>query len=131
MVKDCPEPNKMQQPQSNKRQNSSIESAIEAPTQTLKSLLSNQKSHGYSKPKQPFHHKRAKPHAKPSFKPTYRPHDNKGQHFKDNSKYQKQTAHTNTIEDYAAQHKAMYLNMCENFRSKIPANKPIPLFSFG
>ena len=39
MVKDCPEPNTMQQPQSNNRQNSSIESAIEAPTQTLKSLL--------------------------------------------------------------------------------------------
>ena len=50
-VKDCPEPNKMQQPQSNNRQNSSIESAIEALTQTLKSLLSNQNSHGYSKPK--------------------------------------------------------------------------------
>ena len=88
LVKDCPEPNKMQQPQSNNRKNSSIESAIEAPTQTLKSLLSNQKSHGYSKPKQPFHHKRAKPHAKPRSKPTYRPHDNKGQHFKGNSKYQ-------------------------------------------
>ena len=81
MVKDCPEPNTMQQPQSNNRQNSSIESAIEAPTQTLKSLLSNQKSHGNSKPKQPFHHKRAKPHARPSFKPTYRPHENKGQYF--------------------------------------------------
>ena len=121
----------MQQPQNNNRQNSSIESAIEAPTQTLKSLLSNQKSHGYSKPKQPFHHKRANPHAKPSFKPTYGPHDNKGQHFKNNSKYQKQTAHTNTIEDYAAQHKAMYLNMCENCRAKIPNSKPIPIFSFG
>ena len=60
LVKDCPEPNKMQQPQNNNRQNRSIESAIEAPTQTLKSLLSNQKSHGYSKPKQPFHHKKAK-----------------------------------------------------------------------
>ena len=116
LVKDCPEPNKMQQPQNNNRKNSSIESAVKAPTQTLKSLLSNQKSHGYSKPKQPFHNKRAKPHAKPSFKPTYRPHDNIGQYFKDNSKYQKQTAHTSTIEDYAAQHKAMYLNMCENFR---------------
>ena len=73
LVKDCPEPNKMQQVQSNKRQNNSIESAIEAPTQTLKSLLNIQKSHGYSKPKQPFHHKRAKPHGRPSFKPTYRP----------------------------------------------------------
>ena len=31
-TKDCPEPNKMQQPQSNNRQNNSIESAIEAPT---------------------------------------------------------------------------------------------------
>ena len=41
-VKDCPEPTKMQQPQNNNRQNSSIESAIEAPTQTLKSLLSKQ-----------------------------------------------------------------------------------------
>ena len=51
LVKDCPEPNKMQQPQNNNRKNSSIESAIEAPTQTLKSLLSNQKSHTYSKPK--------------------------------------------------------------------------------
>ena len=81
LVKDCPEPNKMQQPQSNNRQNSSIESAIEAPTQTLKSLLSNQKSHGYSKPKQPFHHKRAKAHARPNFKPTHRPHNNKGQYF--------------------------------------------------
>ena len=127
LVKDCPEPNKMQQCQSNKRQNSSIESAIEAPTQTLKSLLSNQKSHSYSKPKQPFHHKRAKPHAKPSFKSTYRPHDNKGQHFKDNSKHQKQTTHTNAIEDY----EAMYLYMCENFRAKVPDSKPIPLFSFG
>ena len=39
LVKDCPEPNKMQQPQSNNRQDNSIESAIEAPTQTLKSLL--------------------------------------------------------------------------------------------
>ena len=131
LVKDCPEPNKMQQPQSNKRQNSSIESAIEAPTQTLKSLLSNQKPHGYSKPKQPIHHKRANPHAKPGFKPTDRPHDNKGQHFKDNSKYQKQTAHTSIIEDYVAQHKAMYLNMCENFRSKIAVGKPIPQFSSG
>ena len=127
LVKDCPEPNKMQQPQSNNRQNNSIESTIEAPTQTLKSFLSNQKSHGYSKPKQPFHHKRANPHAKPSFKPTYRPHNNKGQYFKDNSKYQKQTAHNNAIEGY----EAMYLNMCENFREKIPAGKPIPLFSFG
>ena len=131
LVKDCPEPNKMQQLQSNKRQNNSIESAIKAPTQTLKSLLSNQKSHGYSKPKQPFHHKRANPHAKPRSKPTYRPHDNKGQHFKGNSKYLKQTAHNNGIENYEAQHKAMYLNMCENFTAKIPANKPIPLFSFG
>ena len=50
---------------------------------------------------------------------------------KDNSKYQKQTAHTSTIEDYTAQHKAMYLDMCENFRSKIAVGKPIPLFSFG
>ena len=131
LVKDCPEPNKMQQPQNNNRQNSSIESAIEAPTQTLKSLLSNQKSHGYSKPKQPPHHKRAKYHAKPSFKPTYRLHDNKGQYLKNNSKYQKQAAHTSTIEDCAAQHKAMYLNMCEHFRAKIPASKPITLFSFG
>ena len=127
LVKDCPEPNKMQQPQSNNRQNSSIESAIEAPTQTLKSLLSNQKSHGYSKPKQPFHHKRAKPHARPSFKPTHRPNDNKGQYFNNNSKYQKQTTHTNPIEDY----EAMYLNMCKNFRTEILPRKPIPLFSFG
>ena len=122
LVKDCPEPNKMQQPQRNNRQNSSIESAIKAPTQTLKSLLSNQKSHGYSKPKQPLHHKRANPHAKPSFKPTYRPHDNKGQHFKDNSKYHKQTTHTNAIEDY----EAMYLNMCENFRSKFLLKNQYP-----
>ena len=112
MVKDCPEPNTMQQPQSNNRQKSSIESAIEAPTQTLKSLLSNQKSYDYSKPKQPFHHKRAKPHARPSFKPTYRPHDNKDQYFNNNSKYQKQTTHPDAIEDY----ETMYLNMCENFR---------------
>ena len=131
LVKDCPEPNKMQQPQSNNRQNNPIESAIKAPTQMLKSLLSNQNSHGYSKPKQPFHHKRANPHARPSFKPTYRPHDNKGQYFKDNSTYQKQTAHTNATEDYEAQHEAMYLDMCENFRTKIPTSKPIPLFSFG
>ena len=131
LVKDCPEPNKMQQPQSNNRQNNSIESAIEAPTQTLKSLLNNKKYHGYSKPKQPFHHKRAKPHARPIFKPTYRPHDNKGQQSKDNNKYQKQTAHTSTIEDYAAQHKAMYLTMCKKFTAKIPTSKPIPLFSFG
>ena len=26
---------------------------------------------------------------------------------------------------------AMYLDMCKNFRTKIPARKPIPLFSFG
>ena len=130
LVKGCLEPNKMQQPQNNNRQNSSIECAIEATTQTIKNILSNQKSHGYSKPKQPFHHKRVKPHARASFKPTYGTHDNKGQHFKNNRKYQKQTAHTNTIEDYAAQHKAMYLNMCE-IRAKIPARKPIPLFSFG
>ena len=127
LVKDCPEPNKMQQPQSNNRQDNSIESVIEAPTQTLKSLLSNQKSHGYSKPKQPFHHKRANPHSKPSFKPTYRPHNNKGQYFKNNSRYQKQTTHTNAIEDY----KAMYLNMCENFGAKIPDGKPLPIFPFG
>ena len=127
LVKDCPEPNKMQQPQSNNRKNSSIERAIEAPTQTLKSLLRNQKSHGYSKPKQPFHHKRVKSHARPSFKSTYRPHDNKGQYFNNNSKFQKQTVHTNAIEDY----KAMYLNMCENFTAKIPDSKPILLFSFG
>ena len=42
-------------------------------------------------------------------------------------KYQKQTAHKNGIEDY----EAMYLNMCENFRTKFPASKPIPIFSFG
>ena len=125
--KDCPEPNKLQQPQSNNRQNNSIESAIEAPTQTLNSLLSNKNSHGYSKPKQTFHHNRANPHAKPSFRPTYRAHDNKGQYFKDNSKYQKQTTHTNAIEDY----EAMYLDMCENFWEKILVGKPIPLFSFG
>ena len=52
------------------------------------------------------------------------PHNNEGQYFKNNSKYQKQTAHTNVIE-------AMYLNMCEIFRAKIPDSKPIPLFSFG
>ena len=34
------------------------------------------------------------------------------------------------FEDYAAKHKAMYLNMGE-IRAKIPARKPIPLFSFG
>ena len=56
-----------------------------------------------------------------------RPNDNKGQYFNNNSKYQKQTTHTNPIEDY----EAMYLNMCKNFRTKIPARKPIPLFSFG
>ena len=78
--------------------------SIEAFSQILENFLSNQNSHGYSKPKQPFHHNKANPHAKPSFKPTYRPHDNKGQYFKDNSKYQKQTAHTNAIEDYEAQH---------------------------
>ena len=83
-----------------------MESAIEALTQTLKSLLSNQNSHGYSKPKQPFYHNRANSHAKPSFQPTYRPHNNKGQYFKDNSKYQKQTAHTNAIEDYEPQHES-------------------------
>ena len=127
LVKDCPEPNKMVQPQNNNRQNNSIGNAIEAPTQTLKSLLSNQYSLGYSKPKQPFHYKRAKPHTRPSFKPTYRTHNNKGQYFQNNSKYQKQTAHTNAIEDY----EAMYLNMCENFRAKIPDSKPIPIFSFG
>ena len=38
-VKDCPEPNKMQQLQNNNRKNNSIESAIKAPIQTLKSLL--------------------------------------------------------------------------------------------
>ena len=128
LVKDCPEPNKMQQPQSNKRQNNSIESAIKAPTQTLKSLLSNQNSHGYSKPKQPFHHKRAKHHAKPRSKPTNRPHDNKGQHFKDNSRYQKQTAHTSTIENYEAQHKAMYLNMCEILQQKFLLINQYPYF---
>ena len=126
-AKDCPEPNKMQQPQSNNRQNSSIKSAIEALAQTLKSILSNQNSNGYSKSKQPFHHNRANPHAKPSFKPNDRPHDNKSQCFKDSSKYQKQTAHTNAIQDY----EAMYLDMCENFRAKIPASKPIPLFPLG
>ena len=127
VVEDCPEPNKMQQPQNNNRQNNSIESVTEGPTQTLKSLLSNQNSHGYSKSKQPIHHKRAKPHVRPSFKPTYRSHNNKGQYIKDNRKYQKQTAHTNAIENY----KAMYLDICETFRSKIPAGKPIPLFFFG
>ena len=96
----------MQKPQSHNRQNNSIEIAIEAPTQTLKSPLSNQNSHGYSKPTQPFHYKRAKPHARPSFKPTYRPHDNKGQYFKNNSKYQKQTAYNNGIENYEAQYEA-------------------------
>ena len=128
LVKDCPEPNKMQQPQNNNRQNSSRESAIKAPTQTLKSLLSNQNSHGYSKPKQPFHHKRANPHAKPRSKPTYRPHDNKGQHLKGNSKYQKQTAHNKGIKNYEAQHKAMYLNMCENFTAKILLINQYPYF---
>ena len=103
-AKECPEPNKMQQPQSNNRQNSSKESVIEACSQILERFLSNQNPHGYSKPKQPFHHNKANPHAKSSFKPTYRPHDNKGRYFKDNSKYQKQTAHTNAIEDCEPQH---------------------------
>ena len=94
----------MPQPQSNNRQNSSMESLMEALTQVFKSFSGNQNSHGYSKSKQPSHHNRANPHAKPSFKPTYRPNDNKGQYSKDNSNYQKQTAHTNAIEDYEAQH---------------------------
>ena len=121
LVKDCPEPNKMQQPQSNNRQNSSIESAIEALTLTLTSLLSNQNSHGYSKPKQPFHHNKANPHAKPSFKPTYRPHDNKGQYFKDNSKYQKQTAHTNAIEDDEPHHESNCCPEQEDLISRDPS----------
>ena len=99
LVKDCLEPNKMQQPQSNKRQNNSIPIGSEACTVTLKSLLSNLKCHSYSKPKQLFHHKRVNPHARPNFEPTYRPHNNKGQCFKNNSRYQKQTAHTNAIDD--------------------------------
>ena len=103
-AKDCPELNKMQQHQSNNRQNISKESVIEACSQILERVLSNQNHHGYSKPKQPFHYNKANPHAKPSFKPTYRPHDNKGHYFKDNSKYQKQTTHTNAIEDYEPQH---------------------------
>ena len=41
-VKDCPEPNKMQQPQSNNRQNISKESVIEACSQILERVLSNQ-----------------------------------------------------------------------------------------
>ena len=58
--------NNISQPQGNNRQNSSVESAIEALTQTLKSLLSNQNSHGYSKCNQPLHHNRAKiPASKP------------------------------------------------------------------
>ena len=103
-AKDCPGPNKMQQPQSNNRQNISKESVIEACSQILERVLSNQNHHAYSKPKQPFPYNKANPHAKPSFKPTYRPHDNKGHYFKDNSKYQKQTTHTNAIEDYEPQH---------------------------
>ena len=76
------------------------------------------------KPKQPFHHKRAKPHARPSFKPDLdRPHDIKVQYFTNNSKYQKQTGQTNVIE-------AMYLDMFEHFRSKIPVSKPMTPIPF-
>ena len=65
-------------------------------------------------------------------KPTYRPHDNKRPTLQRAiANIKRQTAHNNGIENYEAQHKAMYLNMCENFTAKIPANKPIPLFSFG
>ena len=116
-AKDCPEPNKMQQPQSNNRQNISKESVIEACSQILERFLSNQNPHGYSKPKQPFHHNKANPHAKPSFKPTYRPHDNKGHYFKDNSKYQKQTTHTNAIEDYEPQYE---VDCCTEQEDLIP-----------
>ena len=120
-VKDCPEPNKLQQNQSNNRQNTSIENAIETLTQTLKSLLSNQTSHGYNKPKQPLHHNRANPQAKPNFKPTYRSNDNRGQYFKDNSKYQKQSAHTNAIEDYEPQHESGYCPEQEDLISFDPS----------
>ena len=41
-AKDCPEPNKMQQPQSNNRQNISKDSVIEACSQILERFLSNQ-----------------------------------------------------------------------------------------
>ena len=77
-------------------------------------------------PNNNFNHKRANPHARPSFKLTCRPRNNEGQYFKNNSKYQKQTTHTNAIEDY----EAMYLNMCENFRAKISDSKPIPTILF-
>ena len=103
-VKDCPELNKMPQPQSNNRQNNSMESLMEALTCFQKLLRQSETPHGYSKSKQPCHHNRANPHAKPIFKPTYRPNDNKGQHSKDNSNYQKQTANTNAIENCEAQH---------------------------
>ena len=93
-------------------------------TQTLKSLLSNQTSHGYNKPKQLFHHNRANPQAKPNFKPAYRSNDNRSQYFKDNSKYQKQSAHTNAIEDYESQHESGYCPEQEDLISFDPSEDP-------
>ena len=58
LIRDCPEPNNRQQTQSHNRQNNPLENTIEIITQALKSLLSNQNTHGHNKPKQPFYHNR-------------------------------------------------------------------------
>ena len=106
LIRDCPKPNNRQQNQN--RQNNSLENTIEVITQALKSLLNNQNTHGYNKPKQAFYHNRPNPQSKPNFKPNNRCHDNRNQHPKDKSKYQRQFTHTNAVEEHEPLHESDY-----------------------
>ena len=55
LIRDCPEPNNRQQSQSHNRQNNPLENTIEIITQALKSLLSNQNTHGHNKQSSAIH----------------------------------------------------------------------------
>ena len=74
----------------------------------MKSLLNNQNTHGYNKPKQAFYHNRPNPQSKPNFKPNNRFHDKRNQHPKDKSKYQRQFTHTNAVEEHEPLHESDY-----------------------
>ena len=68
LIRDCPKPNNRQQNQN--RQNNSLENTIEVITQALQSLLNNQNTHGYNKPKQAFYHNRPNPQSNQTSNPT-------------------------------------------------------------
>ena len=120
LIRDCPEPNNRQQGQGHNRQTSPLENTIGMITQALKSLLDNQNTHDYSKPKQPFHN-RSNPHPKPHFKPNNRFHDNRNQYPKDKGKYQRQFTHTNAVEEHEPLHESDYDHEQEDLISFDPS----------